>query len=260
MTVVENVEFTCHVCGTSFDSMVVQSTNAFMPAPALRWPSCPYCDEPGRTHRPYQPGMMLDLFTKLVAEGAIDAREVERFACGMTSAGDMDAWRKGLAKERWERLLEGSLKRSLETIARESAQIRSDEPFFGFTQLHYDAGRIEGASEAIRLFAAMQTPRYESHAQMNQAVRAMMDADPRLEQGALEAIAHQWGGHADRNRAALEALRDGSLRPRVEAFLDAVERRYAEQVDAAKQRLAAEGKPLPPPLKWRLLRQRSGDA
>jgi hypothetical protein len=260
MTTVENVEFTCHVCGTSFTNLVVQSTYTRLPTPKLDWPVCPYCGEPARSGYAYQPGRILDLFLKFAAGATNDPREVEYFASHMTRAEDIDAWREGLAKVRWERLLEDSLRRTLDTIERESAAIRSAEPFGGYGQLQFDAGRIEGASDAMRLFAATPTPDFVSWPQMNRDVRTMLDADPRLEQGALETIAHTWGGSADRHRAALAAWRDGSLRPRVEAFFDAVERRYAEQLDAVKQRIAAEGKPLPPPLKWRMLRRRSGES
>ncbi|MBS0213348.1 MAG: hypothetical protein JSR26_09260 [Proteobacteria bacterium] len=251
MTVVETIEFTCHVCGTSFASRVVQSTNTLLPQVELPGPTCPYCGEPGRTRCAYQPGRMLDLFLQLANQTSIDLPAVDRIVSGMTRADDIDAWRKGLANGHWERWLEESLQHSVSEIDRQSAEIRSEEPFGTYHQLQHDARDIQDASEAIRLFIATPSPPFESWAQMNHDLRAMMNADPRLEQGAMETIAWKWGGMADRERYAAQAWRDGSLRQKVENFLDAVERRYADLWDVAKQRIAAAGKPLPPPRNWR---------
>jgi hypothetical protein len=242
MTVVENEDFTCHVCGQRYACDVVVSTNNFGGAPAwLPPPSCPVCGTQGRHRIRFTPGGLLDLLFEIAENEGIPESAVETLLRWSTSEDDIESWRIGFARQKWQETIRGNLKFVHATITQMTANIRSPEPFGDFNNLQHDAAGLREPNEATRRFAAIKQPEFESWPQMNRELRAMMDADPQIQTDAEEVIARKWGRHAASYQRLAEEL-EKDLPAKVQFFFDQVQLEFSRRVREARARLAAEGK------------------
>ena len=235
MTVIEKQPFTCHTCGTHYAYDVLVSTNSFMPTPVLRSPACPRCGTAARYRIEFSPGSLFEILFELADNQDIPQAAIDRLIGWCTSIADIEQWRAGFAKTRWERIIRGNLKHVNKSIQRTLAALASAEPFGDFNSVHHDAQALDHPSEAARRFASISQPRFESWQQMNRDLRAMMDADPQIGRDAAQVVEEKWGAHAASYRRLDEALKR-DLRAKVEAYFEAVRQQFAADVLAARRR------------------------
>ena len=242
MTVVEKQDFTCHVCGQRYACDVLVSTNNFAGAPAwLPPPACPVCGTQGRHCIKFTPGRLLDLLFEIAESEGIPESAVESLIRWSTSEDDIEAWRNGFVRHKWQKTIRGNLKGVHATIAQMTAEIRSSEPFGDFNILQHDAAALREPNEATRRFAAIRQPEFESWPQMHRELRAMMDADPQIQSDAEEVIARKWRRHAASYQHLAEEL-EKDLPAKVHLFFDQARLEFSSRLHAERQRLDAEGK------------------